>query len=1533
MARKKTTPQDVALEVVCNIGRAVATEIELPALLELIYHEAGRVMDTAGFAIGLYDPLENGLRFDILYDRGERLEPLLLHKAEGWGLAGRVYEERAPLIFADLAESGELAEAVQVGEVPRSWLGVPLIARERAIGVMSVQSYEADAFGPDDQRLLEAIASQAAVSIENLFLRREHERRIAELFALNEIGQAIITATGVEDILEAIYRETSRVMDTSNLYVALYHPEAAQATFDFFIEDGKRVSPDPASLSGGGLTVHIVTTREPLLLEDAEKDMAERGLSAIGRPAKSYLGVPMLAGDRVVGVIAVQSPNRARAYDRRHQDLLGNIANLAAVAIENTRLSSEREQRLVELSVVNEISRALSSSLTVEQMLDIIHQQVSRTFDATNFYIALYDEAADEWYTPLQFEYGQRQEPIWHKGSEGLTGAVIGSRQPVVLHTLEENIAFDETRGVQTIGQRPLSWMGVPLIAADKVVGVMGIQSYEHENLYGEQDLALFSTIAAEAAIALDNTRLLREHERRIAELSALNEIGRAIITTTQTEDILEAIYREASRVMDTSNLYLALYHPEEELVTFDYHIEDGQRIDSAPLYLSDGGLTVHIINTRQPLLLGEDLEREVAELGIEPKGRPAVSYLGVPMLVGDRVVGVIAVQSPSHPRAYDRRHLELLSNIANLAAVAIENARLSHEREQRITELSSVTEISRAVSSSLDLNQLLKTAHQQISRVFETTNFFIVTYEEETDEWILALSVERGKPDDRTGNRYKVGAGLTGYIIRSRQPLLLRTMAENISFKEAQSIPAIGEQALSWMGVPLVAADKLVGVMAIQSYEQENLYNEQSLALFSTIGTQVASAIENARLFSELGGRLADLSVVNEVSQSMLVADSQEDLLEAVHRQVGRVMEATNFYVALYDEPRQELDFAYTVEDGKKVPGHRKHPLTSGGVTVYIVEHRKPLFLEEDMDAQLVARGIVGLGRPAKSYMGVPMIAGDQILGAMAVQSYEREHAFTARHQALFTNISTQAALAVQRIRLRASEARKARQLAIIGEVSRKVTAILDLNELLRELARSIQLGFGYSNVAVFRIDEQTQEAVLGALVGRYAGIMEWGYRQPLKEGLVGWAARNEQTLRCNNVLEDSRYVRGFDAEEIVSSEMCVPISFANRVIGVLDIQAEAADAFDDQDVAAMETLAGQLAAAMRNAVLFHERGEQLANLNALNRVIQATAASLSLDDLLTSLCDVVVELMSPDGFFVALIEKETGDLVAPLVMDEGVFYRATRLARKGFTDYMLEIGQPVLIRDMNVEAANYPVERVTLVSGRPASSWLGVPLRSGDEIIGAIVVNGHRPYAFDEQDKGFLEAVASQLVVSIDKARLFEETRRALDDLRSASEQQRLLLDVVRELSTPLVPIAEGILVLPLVGTIDSQRAQQIMDVLLDGISSQRARVVILDITGVPIVDTSVANYLLQATQAVRLLGAECILVGITPEVAQTVVGLGVELHGLITRSDLQGGVEYALRLMGQRIVKPARRPLLLEKGVSGLEARTPEPVPPAP
>jgi rsbT co-antagonist protein RsbR len=157
---------------------------------------------------------------------------------------------------------------------------------------------------------------------------------------------------------------------------------------------------------------------------------------------------------------------------------------------------------------------------------------------------------------------------------------------------------------------------------------------------------------------------------------------------------------------------------------------------------------------------------------------------------------------------------------------------------------------------------------------------------------------------------------------------------------------------------------------------------------------------------------------------------------------------------------------------------------------------------------------------------------------------------------------------------------------------------------------------------------------------------------------------------------------------------------------------------------------------------------------------------------------------------------------------------------------------------------------------------------------------------------DDTVFDALAVGLNMLIEELMAEQEKRARLqEDIIQAQAA------AIRELSTPLIPVSDDVLAMPLIGALDSARARDVLDKLLTGLSASRAHTVILDITGVPIVDTQVANVLIRAAQAVQLLGAQVVLTGMRPEVAQTVVGLGINLDSLVTRSSLQTGIAYAM------------------------------------
>ncbi|NTW04345.1 MAG: STAS domain-containing protein [Oscillochloris sp.] len=177
-----------------------------------------------------------------------------------------------------------------------------------------------------------------------------------------------------------------------------------------------------------------------------------------------------------------------------------------------------------------------------------------------------------------------------------------------------------------------------------------------------------------------------------------------------------------------------------------------------------------------------------------------------------------------------------------------------------------------------------------------------------------------------------------------------------------------------------------------------------------------------------------------------------------------------------------------------------------------------------------------------------------------------------------------------------------------------------------------------------------------------------------------------------------------------------------------------------------------------------------------------------------------------------------------------------------------------------------------------------------------------------------GFFGQVTQGLVAG--EANALERQRADMEriyttTMAAQTERQEQLLSTIRELSTPIMPVYSGILVLPLVGSIDSRRAGEIAETLLEAIAIQQAEIVIMDITGVPLIDTSTINNLLMTARAASLLGSQVVLVGISPEIAQTMVQLGVDLQNLTTLANLQAGIAYALEQAGLAIQPPISYP----------------------
>jgi signal transduction histidine kinase/DNA-binding response OmpR family regulator len=410
--------------------------------------------------------------------------------------------------------------------------------------------------------------------------------------------------------------------------------------------------------------------------------MAELGqeMDLGGEVPKSGIWAPLVVGDETRGVISLQNIDHEDAFSESDVELLTTLAASLSVALENVRLIDETRQRLAELATVNEVGKALASQLDLDTLLELVGEQMRRTFEADIVYVALHDVAAGRIEFPYYHESGGpgNQGPMVF--GEGLTSHILRSGEPLLL-----NRASDwEAIGSRGVGTQAKSYLGVPILAGDEAIGVISVQSTTVEGRFREADARLLSTIAANVGIAIQNARLYQETHRRADEMAALAEVGQEISATLDARAVLERIGERVHALLgaDTTALYLG----EPETGAFKAIFAIGELADAIredPIVEGEG-IIGDVIRRRTPEFINDaDADPRTVDIPGTEEHNPEIDRLMVaPLMARDRVTGVAAVwRSGSVPFA--QVDLDFLVGLARQASIAIENARLFTEAQE----------------------------------------------------------------------------------------------------------------------------------------------------------------------------------------------------------------------------------------------------------------------------------------------------------------------------------------------------------------------------------------------------------------------------------------------------------------------------------------------------------------------------------------------------------------------------------------------------------------------------------------------------------------------------------------------------------------------------------------------------------------------------------------------------------------------------------------------------------------------------------
>ena len=514
------------------------------------------------------------------------------------------------------------------------------------------------------------------------------------------------------------------------------------------------------------------------------------------------------------------------------------------------------------------------------------------------------------------------------------------------------------------------------------------------------------------------------------------------------------------------------------------------------------------------------------------------------------------------------------------------------------------------------------------------------------------------------------------------------------------------------------------------------------------------------------------ELDILAGVGNAILSVQLKVDALcEVVYQQATRIVDTRNFQIGLFEG--NDYVIKVWLKNAERLPPQRFPNTANDGIIGWIRQSGAGLLVHDFLREwdTLPARPSYNAYKPARSAIFAPLMSGGEAVGVIGVQS-ERPNSFTDEDMRLLTLLANQASGAIRNAQTFEATQERARQLRLINDVSRQVTAIQPLPDLFRQIVTLIRDAFGYYAVNIFILDEATGAIQLKA--SSHESLAPDDLILSPGQGLVGWTAANVKPVIAPNVAEDERFLPTA-ALDATRSEICVPLTIQKRVMGVLDIQSNRLDAFGSDDIFLLETLASQLALAIQEAQTYDAERRQTERINAMTEVARALVSILDIDDLLDEVVDLVTDHLGYDRVHLFL---RIGDR---LVFRSGSGVHSGRWALEKLS-YDINNGGiiPWVAREGKPRWTGNVHEDEWYVIGPGVEDTLSemtIPIRMGSHVLGVFDIQSTEANAFNEEDIALMQALGDTVAIALRNASLFaNESRR------------RMLSETLRELSTVL-------------------------------------------------------------------------------------------------------------------------------------------------
>jgi PAS domain S-box-containing protein len=1229
----------------------------------------------------------------------------------------------------------------------------------------------------DEQLLVKQVVDQLTLALQNANLFQQTQRRAAELAVLNEMSGALSSLLNEKSIAEAIFQYTSRLMNTDSFFIALYDDERKMMHIPLATVDGERIQ-IPERPLGKGLSDYIIRHGEALWFpNNVVEHMKAIGIDFIpignAKPALSWLGVPLLIENRPIGVITVQSVHQSNLYSENDRDILTAIAGQAAIALQNARLFTETQQSEVRF-------RALIEN--APEAILIVNTQNAK-FEEPN-------ENAEKL-------YGYKRDDLVKYGPADLSPEYQPSGR------LSSDAALEQISRALKGEIAIFEWMHINASGGFIPCEIRLVQLPDRPHLIRATVTDITERKAAEEAI------------RYRAEVEALlSDISTAFVSTDvdHTSEEIQHTVTKLGRFLGIDRCYVFQYSEDLAINNCTHEwcakgIEpEIDKLQNIPIDPNSWwtrqilrGDTIRVANIADIPAEAEQLKQSFMTQGIQ-------SILAEPIVSGHIVLGYLGMDAVAAPQKWTDQTINLSQLVAQTLSSAIvrqqaqEAERKSRDAlARRASELQGVAEITTATSTILNPNLLIQTVVNLTTRRLGLYHSHIFRLQEDNQTLkVIACGWNEKFPHTGTHEAHTISItqeiSLVARAARSRQPIFVNDVRADKGWLPNAILPDVQSEA----AIPLVAGNELLGVLNVHS-NQINAYSDEDIAIFTTLATQIATAIQNAGLFAETQRRASEMATLNQIVRAVAQEIELKSVLKAAYEQIGRLIPVDAFIVGILNENTNLVDFPLII-DGDEYFTEPSIPLSAEsntGRTILTGTHTLINVDPKEYETEEIAPNQL-LGNKSKasaSLLYVPLNLGQRTIGTLSVQSY-KFNAYTQESVDLLINIANQLSIGIQNARLFTETQRRATEVAVLAEIANDIATTLEVEPVLTRIAEQTRRLLNARDIA-FYIQDKPNVLRASIAIGAYTKQMQDDTIE-FGEGVTGSIALSGVAEIINDLLADPR---GVTIEGTPEGEdevmMSAPMISRNKIIGVVNVWRRKEDGlFEQGDLDFLISIARQAAIAIESGRLFQEtraseeamrrQNEYLSTAANVGRLVTST---LELKTLYTRAAEMIhasfgyyhvfIFIIDENGFN-AVVQEGTGEVGAQLTA-QGF---SVAVGSRSVVGTVTATGKTIVVNNTAIDPLYKPHAFLTETRAEAC-----IPLRATGGVIGVLDLQATQVDAFTPDDIAVLETLAGQIAVAIDNARSYNLAQKAIEEMRELDKiKSQFLANMSHELRTPL-------------------------------------------------------------------------------------------------------------------------------------------------